>query len=203
MEAIIDNLIKNQGLEITVLPVQLNGSNIHFSAYKSTIESLVSFLSLIKQSEDLRFTVLTDLFAADFLNRSRRFEVVYNLLSLKLNKRILVKVEVGENDIIPSVTKIFSAACWYEREAYDMFGVNFAGSHDIRRILTDYDFVGHPLRKDFPLTGYVQVKYDDTLAKVVYEPVKLDQPYREFDFSSGWKGPNYVLPGDEKANKHI
>ncbi|WP_375319512.1 NADH-quinone oxidoreductase subunit C [Candidatus Tisiphia endosymbiont of Oplodontha viridula] len=200
---IIDNLIKNQGLEITVSPVQLNGSNIHFSAYKSTIESLVSFLSLIKQSEDLRFTVLTDLFAADFLNRSRRFEVVYNLLSLKLNKRILVKVEVGENDIIPSVTKIFSAACWYEREAYDMFGVNFAGSHDIRRILTDYDFVGHPLRKDFPLTGYVQVKYDDTLAKVVYEPVKLDQPYREFDFSSGWKGPNYVLPGDEKANKHI
>ncbi len=203
MEVIIDNLIKNQGLEITVSPVQLNGSNIHFSAYKSTIESLVSFLSLIKQSEDLRFTVLTDLFAADFLNRSRRFEVVYNLLSLKLNKRILVKVEVGENDIIPSVTKIFSAACWYEREAYDMFGVNFAGSHDIRRILTDYDFVGHPLRKDFPLTGYVQVKYDDTLAKVVYEPVKLDQPYREFDFSSGWKGPNYVLPGDEKANKHI
>ncbi|WP_375329759.1 NADH-quinone oxidoreductase subunit C [Candidatus Tisiphia endosymbiont of Nemotelus uliginosus] len=202
MEEIIDKLIKNQELEIAVLPVQSNGSNIHFAAYKSTIESLLPFLSSIKQSENLRFTVLTDLFAADFLDRLKRFEVVYNLLSLKLNKRILVKVEVGENDIIPSITKIFSAACWYEREVYDMFGVNFAGSHDIRRILTDYDFVGHPLRKDFPLTGYVQVKYDETLAKVVYEPVKLDQPYREFDFSSSWKGASYILPGDEKANKH-
>lgn len=201
MEDIIDNLIKNQGLELTALPVCSNiSSNVHFTAYKSTIESLLAFLLSIKQSEDLRFTVLTDLFAADFLNRFKRFEVVYNLLSLKLNKRILVKVEAGENDIIPSVTKIFSAACWYEREAYDMFGVNFAGSHDTRRILTDYDFV-HPLRKDFPLTGHVQVKYDETLAKVVYEPVKLDQPYREFDFSSPWKGSSYVLPGDEKANK--
>ncbi|WP_410520933.1 NADH-quinone oxidoreductase subunit C [Candidatus Tisiphia endosymbiont of Dioctria rufipes] len=202
MEEIIDNLIKNQGLSLTALPVYSNGSNVYFAAYKSTIESLLPFLSAIKQSEDLRFTVLTDLFAADFLDRSKRFEVVYNLLSLKLNKRILVKVEAGESDVIPSITKIFSAACWYEREAYDMFGVNFVGSHDTRRILTDYDFVGHPLRKDFPLTGYVQVKYDETLAKVVYEPVKLDQPYREFDFSSSWKEPSYVLPGDEKVNKH-
>jgi NADH-quinone oxidoreductase subunit C len=202
MEEIIDNLIKNQRFGLTALPVYSNSSNVHFATYKSTIESLLPFLSSIKQSEDLRFTVLTDLFAADFLDRFKRFEVVYNLLSLKLNKRILVKVEAGENDVIPSVTKIFSAACWYEREAYDMFGINFVGSHDTRRILTDYDFVGHPLRKDFPLTGYVQVKYDETLAKVVYEPVKLDQPYREFDFSSSWKGPSYVLPGDEKANKH-
>ncbi|MFU7500995.1 MAG: NADH-quinone oxidoreductase subunit C [Candidatus Tisiphia sp.] len=197
MENIIDDLIKNQELEITALPV--NDLNIHFTSYKAGIESLLPFLSAIKESEDLRFTVLTDLFAADFLNRSNRFEIVYNLLSLKLNKRILVKIEAGEHDIIPSVTKIFSAACWYEREAYDMFGVIFGGSHDNRRILTDYDFIGHPLRKDFPLTGYVQVKYDETLAKVVYEPVKLDQPYREFDFSSSWQGPSYVLPGDEKA----
>ena len=113
--------------------------------------------------------------------------MTYNLLSLKLNKRIIVKVYLDENDTIPSVSKIFSAACWYEREAYDMYGINFTGSHDIRRILTDYGFEGFPLRKDFPLSGYVQVKYDETTNKVVNEPVKLDQEYREFDFASHWE----------------
>jgi NADH-quinone oxidoreductase subunit C len=193
MRDIIDELIKKQGLDL--VPLNLT----HFIGYKSSIDSLLVFLSSIKESEYLRFTMLTDLFVTDFLNRPNRFEIVYNLLSLKLNKRIIVKIDAGEKDFVPSITKIFHVACWYEREAFDMYGVNFSGSHDIRRILTDYDFVGHPLRKDFPLTGYVQVKYDESLEKVVYEPVKLDQEYREFDFSSDWKGSKYILPGDEKA----
>jgi NADH-quinone oxidoreductase subunit C len=191
---IINDLIKNQ--QFNLIPLSLP----NIIAYQSNIDSLLPFLTAIKQSTDLRFTILTDLFAVDFLDRSKRFEMIYNLLSLKLNKRIVVKINIGENESVPSVTKIFSVACWYEREAFDMYGVNFSDSHDLRRILTDYGFVGHPLRKDFPLTGYVQVKYDQILEKVVYEPVKLDQEYREFDFSSDWKGPTYILPGDEKAN---
>lgn len=191
----IDHLIKTQNLNIT--PISL----ANLPAYQSSIDSLTLFLLSLKQSEELRFTILTDLFAADFLNRLKRFEVTYNLLSLKLNKRILIKIAVGEDESVPSITKIFSASCWYEREIYDMFGVKFSGSHDLRRLLTDYDFNGFPLRKDFPLTGYVQVKYDALQAKVVYEPVKLEQEYREFDFSSNWQGPSYVLPGDEKARK--
>jgi NADH-quinone oxidoreductase subunit C len=192
---IISNLILHQKLDVVSLDMP------HFISYESSSTSLESFLTLIKTSEDLRFTILTDLFAADFPSRTKRFEVVYNLLSLKLNKRILVKVYINESDGVPSVSRIFSAACWYEREAYDMYGINFTGSHDTRRILTDYGFEGFPLRKDFPLYGYVQVKYDDITNKVVYEPVKLDQKYREFDFASPWNGPKYVLPGDEKAQK--
>ena len=192
---LIRDLILNQKLDVVKLDMP------HFIAYESSTSSLELFLSSIKTSEDLRFTILTDLFAADFLDRTKRFEVTYNLLSLKLNKRIIVKVYIGENDLVPSVSQIFSAACWYEREAYDMYGINFTGSHDIRRILTDYGFEGFPLRKDFPLSGYVQVKYDETTNKVVNEPVKLDQEYREFDFASHWKGPTYILPGDEKAQK--
>ncbi|WP_375326905.1 NADH-quinone oxidoreductase subunit C [Candidatus Tisiphia endosymbiont of Nemotelus uliginosus] len=195
MQQLIEELIQKQ--QLNVVPLALTNLPI----YKSSLEDLKLFLSSLQQTKDLRFTILTDLFAADFLNRSKRFEVTYNLLSLKLNKRLLVRIELCEDTIVPSITKIFSAACWYEREIYDMFGISFSGSHDHRRILTDYDFVGHPLRKDFPLTGYVQVKYDELLQKVVYEPVKLEQEYREFDFTSNWQGPNYVLPGDEKANK--
>ena len=195
MQQLIEELIQKQ--QLNVVPLALTNLPI----YKSSLEHLKLFLSSLQQTKDLRFTILTDLFAADFLNRSKRFEVTYNLLSLKLNKRLLVRIELCEDTIVPSITKIFSAACWYEREIYDMFGISFSGNHDHRRILTDYDFVGHPLRKDFPLTGYVQVKYDELLQKVVYEPVKLEQEYREFDFTSNWQGPNYVLPGDEKANK--
>lgn len=195
MQQLIEELIQKQQLNVVPLPLT------NLPIYKSSLEHLELFLSSLQQIKDLRFTILTDLFAADFLNRSKRFEVTYNLLSLKLNKRLLVRIELCEDTIVPSITKIFSAACWYEREIYDMFGISFSGSHDNRRILTDYDFVGHPLRKDFPLTGYVQVKYDELLQKVVYEPVKLEQEYREFDFTSNWQGPNYVLPGDEKANK--
>jgi len=162
-------------------------------------EEIIPFLAFLKNSTALRFTVLTDLFGADFPDQKKRFEIVYNLLSLEHNARIIVKFHLSENEELPSIAELFSAAVWYEREIFDMYGVVFSGSPDLRRILTDYGFVGHPLRKDFPLTGHVQVKYDETLQKVVYEPVKLDQDYRSFDFMSPWQGPGYVLPGDEKA----
>ncbi len=162
-------------------------------------DDILPFLTFLKDSKKLRFTLLTDLFAADFPDRKNRFEIVYNLLSLEYNARFIVKFHVADGIEVPSVNKLFSAAGWYEREVFDMYGVVFSGNPDLRRILTDYGFVGHPLRKDFPLTGHVQVKYDETLQKVVYEPVSLDQDYRNFDFMSPWHGPNYVLPGDEKA----
>ena len=158
-------------------------------------------LSTLKADKHLRFTILTDLFGADFPNRDKRFEIVYNLLSLENNKRIIIKTHLDDGEEIPTAYSIFSAATWYEREVFDMFGVTFTGSPDMRRILTDYGFVGHPLRKDFPVTGHVQVKYDEELQKVVYEAVSLDQDFREFDFMSPWQSPTYVLPGDEKATK--
>lgn len=159
----------------------------------------------LKTDKQLRFTILTDLFGADFPNRDKRFEIVYNLLSLENNKRIIIKTHLDDGEEIATASSIFSAATWYEREVFDMFGVTFTGSPDMRRILTDYGFVGHPLRKDFPVTGHVQVKYDEELQKVVYEAVSLDQDFREFDFMSPWQSPTYVLPnilpGDEKATK--
>lgn len=159
----------------------------------------------LKTNEILRFTILTDLFAADFPNKEKRFEIVYNLLSLELNERIIIKLHLADGEEVKTAAGIFSAAVWYEREVFDMFGVTFTSSPDLRRILTDYGFVGHPLRKDFPVTGFVEVRYDETLEKVIYEPVTLDQDFRDFDFVSTWRGPDYpgqnILPGDEKASK--
>ena len=192
---ILDLFIETKKLEVTSLNLG------EFIAYKTTATNLLTLLAFLKDSKDLRFTILTDLFATDFPDHLKRFEVVYNLLSLKLNKRLLLKIEVTEEESIPSATSIFNAACWYEREVYDMFGINFEGSPDLRRILTDYGFIGHPLRKDFPLTGHLQARYDESLGQVIYEPVQLDQEFRMFDFLSPWKGPDYVLPGDEKAIK--
>jgi len=177
-----------------------------FIGYKVNPADLTGILEFVKTSADLRFTILTDLFAADFPSRSKRFEIVYSLLSLKLNTRLLFKVEIAEEEHTPSIYKIFSAACWYEREIFDMFGINFTDSIDHRRILTDYGFVGHPLRKDFPVTGRLQVKYDEKLERVVYEPVELDLEFRMYDFLSPWYGPEKagkpLLPGDEKASKY-
>lgn len=191
---IIDDFIINNTLKTTTIKIK------DFIAYKVEKEQIATLLLFLKTSE-LRFTILTDLFAADFPNKHKRFELVYNLLSLKLNTRILLKLECEEDEPISSIAEIFSAATWYEREIYDMFGVKFINSPDIRRILTDYGFVGHPLRKDFPLTGHLQVRYDQALEKVIYEPVALEQEFRVFDFSSPWQGPDYPLPGDEKATK--
>ncbi|MGI4753540.1 MAG: NADH-quinone oxidoreductase subunit C [Janthinobacterium lividum] len=193
LEKIIEKLAAKSSILISPITVKDN------LAYKVESNFLLPFLKTIKESEELRFTVLTDLFGSDFPERAKRFEVVYNLLSLKLNKRLIIKTYVSEYESIPSAMSIFNAACWYEREVYDMFGINFDGNDDKRRILTDYEFEGHPLRKDFPLTGYTQVKYDEQTKKVAYEPVNLDIEYREFDFSSPWHSPTYVLPGDEKA----
>jgi NADH-quinone oxidoreductase subunit C len=142
---------------------------------------------------------MIDLCGVDYPDRPQRFEVVYNLLSLKHNHRIRVKVATDGENPVPSITGIYSAAGWFEREAWDLFGIYFADNPDLRRLLTDYGFEGHPLRKDFPLTGYVEVRYDEDQKRVVYEPVKLKQEFRSFDFVSPWEGMNEILPGDEKA----
>lgn len=139
----------------------------------------------------LKFSILTDLTTVDYPEKHDRFEMLYNLLNIYDNVRILVKFSIADNEEVESIADLFSAAVWYEREVFDMFGIHFTGNPDLRRILTDYGFEGHPLRKDFPLTGYKEVRYDETLKKVIYEPVKLQQDYRNFDFVSPWEGPKY------------
>jgi len=146
------------------------------------------------------FVNLLDVCGVDWPSRDKRFDVVYHLLSPKHNVRIRIKTQTDEVTPVPSVVEIFPAADWFEREAYDLYGILFSEHPDLRRILTDYGFEGHPLRKDFPLTGFVEVRYDDGLKRVVYEPVKLTQEFRNFDFLSPWEGTDYVLPGDEKAS---
>lgn len=158
-------------------------------------------LAFLRDDPNMLFKELVDLCGVDYPERERRFEVVYHLLSLKNNQRIRVKVETDENTPVPSVVELFSTAGWFEREAWDMYGIYFADHPDLRRILTDYGFEGHPLRKDFPLTGHVELRYDDEQKRVVYEPVKLRQDFRTFDFLSPWEGGGGVLPGDEKATR--
>jgi NADH-quinone oxidoreductase subunit C len=145
------------------------------------------------------FKILVDVCGVDWPQRAKRFDVVYHLLSMTQNARVRVKAQVGEGESIPSIIDIYPAAGWFEREAFDMYGVPFEGNGDLRRILTDYGFSGFPLRKDFPLTGYVEVRYDDELKRVVYQPVQLVQEFRNFDFMSPWAGAPHILPGDEKA----
>lgn len=156
-------------------------------------------LLVMRDDPGCMFKILIDLCGVDYPEREERFEVVYNLLSLKHNRRLRVKVNTDEKTPIPTATDLFSSAGWYEREVWDMYGVKFEGNHDLRRILTDYGFEGHPQRKDFPLTGYVELRYDTEKKRVVYEPVQLQQEFRSFDFESPWEGTEYVLPGDEKA----
>jgi NADH-quinone oxidoreductase subunit C len=156
-------------------------------------------LGFLRDDPNMLFKELVDLCGVDYPERERRFDVVYHLLSLKHNQRIRVKVETDETTPVPSVVELFSTAGWFEREAWDMYGIYFADHPDLRRILTDYGFEGHPLRKDFPLTGHVELRYDDEQKRVVYEPVKLRQDFRTFDFLSPWEGGGGVLPGDEKA----
>jgi NADH-quinone oxidoreductase subunit C len=162
-------------------------------------EEIVAVLTALRDDSQCLFHVLIDICGVDYPQREKRFDVVYHLLSLRRNHRVRVKCETGEDMPVPSVVEVFPAANWYEREAYDMYGILFSGHPDLRRILTDYGFQGFPLRKDFPLTGYVEVRYDDELKRVVYEPVELTQEFRSFDFESPWEGTQYVLPGDEKA----
>jgi NADH-quinone oxidoreductase subunit C len=164
-------------------------------------DRLVSLLTFLRDDPRCLFKQLVDVSGVDWPDREKRFDVVYNLLSLKNNQRIRVKLATDEATPVPSVASVFSSASWFERETYDLYGVWFSDHPDLRRILTDYGFEGHPLRKDFPLTGFVEVRYDDEEKRVVYEPVRLAQEFRNFDFLSPWEGPDYPLPGDEKAKQ--
>jgi NADH-quinone oxidoreductase subunit C len=160
------------------------------------LEDLVDFL---RTDPSCRFSSLVDVTAIDHPSRVERFDVVYHFLSMYQNHRIRLKLAVRETDMVPSIQGIHPSANWFEREVFDMFGILFSGHPDLRRILTDYGFRGHPLRKDFPTTGYTEVRYDEVLKRVVYEPVSLVQEYRQFDFMSPWEGADYILPGDDKG----
>ncbi len=181
----------------------IRGTDISFGELTITARAdrIVHVLRFLRDDSMTKFIQMIDLCGVDFPERSQRFEVVYHLLSMHNNVRIRVKCVVGENETIPSVIDIYPCSEWFEREAFDMYGIIFSDHPDLRRILTDYNFEGYPLRKDFPLTGEVEVRYDDEQKRVVYEPVKLVQEYRNFDYLSPWEGAQYVLPGDEKGTE--
>ena len=164
-------------------------------------KEILKTLMFFKDNPSFNMDTLIDFTAVDYPNEERRFLLIYNLLSVSKNFRIKIKTWVSADKPVSSITEIFPCANWYEREVWDLFGIRFIGHPDLRRILTDYDFVGHPLRKDFPLTGFTQVKFDDELGKVISEPVKLEQEYRTFDNLSPWEGMSKILPGDEKSEK--
>ncbi len=184
------------------LPEEVLGFDVAYDELMVRVArgAVVKVLTFLRDDQNCQFKVLLDVTAVDYPQRDERFEVVYHLLSLKHNQRIRVKLAAGEETPVPSVTEVFNSAIWLEREAWDMYGVYFSGHPDLRRLLTDYGFEGHPLRKDFPLTGYVEVRYDEDQKRVVYEPVKLTQEFRSFDFMSPWEGM-LQLPGDEKAGE--
>jgi NADH-quinone oxidoreductase subunit C len=163
-------------------------------------DKIVEVLIFLRDDAACQFEVPIDICGVDWPARKERFDVVYHLLSPRLNQRIRIKLTTDETTPVPSAVGVYPAANWFEREAYDMYGIFFSGHPDLRRLLTDYGFQGHPLRKDFPLTGYVEVRYDEEQKRVVYEPVELAQEFRSFDFESPWEGVRYVLPGDEKAS---
>ncbi len=179
----------------------VTGVAIHYGEVVVTaeLESLQALMTALRDREDCAFEQVMDICGVDWPQRAKRFDVVYNLLSVTLNQRLRVIVATDESTAVPSVHTIWPVATWWEREAWDLFGIVFSGQPDLRRILTDYGFEGHPLRKDFPLTGHVELRYDDEQKRVVYEPVKLTQEFRRFDFMSPWEGARYILPGDEKA----
>jgi NADH-quinone oxidoreductase subunit C len=178
------------------------GHSIAFDQLTVTVhaEKIVDVVKYLRDEPSLRFINITDITAVDYPGREKRFDVVYHLLSPTLNTRIRLRAEADETTQVPSIIEVFPGADWFERETYDLYGVIFIGHPDMRRLLTDYGFEGHPLRKDFPLTGFVEVRYDDQEKRVLYEPVRLNQEFRKFDFLSPWEGADYpVLPGDEKA----
>ncbi|MEM9319804.1 MAG: NADH-quinone oxidoreductase subunit C [Pseudomonadota bacterium] len=164
-----------------------------------TAQDAPRFVEFLKADRTCAFSTLIDITAVDYPTRERRFDLVWHLLSMYRNQRLRVRAHLRETEIVPSIIGVHPSANWYEREVFDMFGIMFSGHPDLRRILTDYGFRGHPLRKDFPTTGFTEVRYDEELKRVVYEPVSLTQEYRQFDFMSPWEGADYVLPGDEKA----
>ena len=185
------------------LGASILGTTVAFGDLTITVESdaIVEVMTILRDEPELQFISFIDLCGVDWPAREKRFDVVYHLLSPRKNRRIRVKVATDAGTPVPSISDVFPAATWFEREAYDFYGILFAGNPDLRRILTDYGFRGYPLRKDFPLTGYVEVRYDDQQRRVVYEPVKLPQEFRNFDFESPWEGTDYALHGDEKRSE--
>lgn len=200
----MSEMLKNLSAHVTgklgaaVLSSEIAFGELTVWAEPAEIRNVLRFL---RDDPDCRFVCFVDICGADYPEREKRFDVVYHLLSPYKNFRIRVKVKADEVTPVPSVIDVFPAADWFERETFDLYGVLFEGHPDLRRLLTDYGFSGHPLRKDFPLTGHVEVRYDDEQKRVVYEPVKLVQEFRKFDYLSPWEGTDYVLPGDEKAGK--
>ena len=188
---------------IAKLGAVVTGSKTVFGELTITVarDTIVETLTKLRDDPGCQFECLIDICGVDYPERAERFDVVYHLLSLRKNQRLRVKLTTDEDKPVPSVIEVFPSANWFEREAYDMYGILFSGHPDLRRLLTDYGFQGYPLRKDFPLTGYQEVRYDDEQKRVVYEPVKLTQEFRQFDFESPWEGTTYLLPGDEKAGK--
>jgi NADH-quinone oxidoreductase subunit C len=168
---------------------------------ETTRDQILTLLRKLRDDVQTQFISFIDLCGADYPGRDERFDVVYHLLSPKRNLRVRIKLTTDEETPVPSATGVFPGANWFEREAWDLYGIFFSGHPDLRRLLTDYGFEGHPLRKDFPLTGFVEVRYDDEVKRVAYEPVNLKQEFRNFDFLSPWEGTDYVLPGDEKAKQ--
>lgn len=180
---------------------KIEASSLRYGELSITVaaDQIIPVLTFLRDDVQCQFVNFTDLSGVDYPQRANRFDVVYQLLSPRLNLRIRIRVMTDEDTPVPSITGVYTGALWYEREAYDMYGILFSGHPDLRRLLTDYGFEGHPLRKDFPLTGFVEVRYDDNAKRVVYEPVELRQEFRNFDFLSPWEATDYVLPGDEKA----
>jgi len=183
------------------LPGGVTGFEIRYDQLALFVEreQIVEVLTALRDGPEFQFQQLVDIAGVDYPQRNPRFDVVYHLLSLTKNQRIRLKVRTDEMSPVPSAIPVYPCADWFEREAFDMYGIVFANHPDLRRLLTDYGFQGHPLRKDFPLTGYTQVRWDDELKRVVYEPVALEQEWRTWDFLSPWEGADYLLPGDEKG----
>ena len=190
------------GQKITAaLPGAVKATTVAFGELTVDVEpgEIARALKVLRDDPSFEFKILIDICGVDWPSRPMRFDVVYHLLSLTKNARVRLKLQTDEDTPVPSCVAIYPAANWFEREAFDMYGIAFSDHPDLRRLLTDYGFSGYPLRKDFPLTGYVEVRYDDQLKRVVYQPVQLVQEFREFDFMSPWEGARYILPGDEKA----
>ena len=193
-EGVIERV--SESISVWLIDAQKTHGEVSFRVQRDSIEQVLRSLR-----DDHQYQQLMEIAGVDYPDRAERFEVVYMLLSLTKNHRVMVKCSADENTPVPTVTTLWPNAGWLEREVFDMFGVTFAGNPDLRRILTDYGFEGHPFRKDFPLTGYTELRYSEEEKRVVYEPVELAQEMREFDFLSPWEGADYVLPGDEKADE--
>lgn len=198
-----DPLVELGGHIAAALGSAVIEQEVAFGELTLTVErdEIVAVATFLRNDPRCRFVSFVDVCGADYPSREERFDVVYHFMSPYLNQRIRVKLTVDDVTPVPSITGVFRGADWFERETYDLYGVLFSGHADLRRILTDYGFDGHPLRKDFPTTGFMEVRYDEERKRVVYEPVKLMQEYRSFDYLSPWEGTDYVLPGDEKAKQ--